>query len=620
MALSAPVLSVEHHDSAAKVLRDLKALNSVEVDAFSGVVADYRAIYDVARESRVRLTQLDKEARELREENAILCDEAEALRTYKASSDKADAAEALLQQAQAELSDTYKSKSALADELLKASAQLKVVRESHERSSREVAMSAAKHAELRTQNLELQQAVDQSRQSYALIDSEMEVRLSDKEAAEARADKLQADVFELSQRLVDMKASEAERVNEVNKMCDGMLNNAKQWEKTAAAQAAAAGTRLALAAGAGAKGFMSLVQSGGRRVSREAAQQEPPPEPPVISAMAAEVPTRLARTMAGHSGGEAFGCAWDRSGSRLATAGADKTVRLWDAEGHQINSLHGMLEGVYDCSWTCDGSRVLGAGNDKSIRVWDPASGRVRHTMTGHSGKVLAVEGSPMEVDRCLSSSVDRTLKAWDLARGVVLTTLMCASTCPTLALTLDANLIASGHYDGSLRFWDCRSGRLAHEVASLHPRAQICGLSMGGLGGIVMTAGKDNVVRVVDTRTFRPLALLRAPGFAVGGVWGGCALGPDESHAAAGSYDGTVFVWELARNTVVATLNGSGNAPVLGCSWSPQGSPLASCDSSGAISWWSGPESDPVATDTPRCRSTVDSTRSAPSRRASAA
>lgn len=67
--------------------------------------------------------------------------------------------------------------------------------------------------------------------------------------------------------------------------------------------------------------------------------QTTPAEAPVVSAMAAEVPTRLARTMAGHRG-EAFGCAWERSGSRLATAGADKTVRLWDAEGHQISCLH----------------------------------------------------------------------------------------------------------------------------------------------------------------------------------------------------------------------------------------------------------------------------------------
>lgn len=50
--------------------------------------------------------------------------------------------------------------------------------------------------------------------------------------------------------------------------------------------------------------------------------------------------------------------------------------------------------------------------------------------------------------------------------------------------------------------------------------------------------------------------------------LWGCCA----------GSYDGTVFVWELARNTVVSTLNGAGNAPVLGCSWSPQASTSACC------------------------------------------
>lgn len=49
-----------------------------------------------------------------------------------------------------------------------------------------------------------------------------------------------------------------------------------------------------------------------------------------------------------------------------------------------------MLEGVLDVSWTCDQSAVLGAGNDKSIRVWDPLTGRARHTMTGHTGKVAS--------------------------------------------------------------------------------------------------------------------------------------------------------------------------------------------------------------------------------------
>ena len=54
---------------------------------------------------------------------------------------------------------------------------------------------------------------------------------------------------------------------------------------------------------------------------------------------------------------------------------------------------------------------------------------------------------------------------------------------------------------------------------------------------GTLVTCGRDNVVRVVDLRTFEPRVTLRAPGFAVGAVWTNACLGPDERHAAAGAH-----------------------------------------------------------------------------------
>lgn len=51
-----------------------------------------------------------------------------------------------------------------------------MVRESHERTSREVEAAAAKIAQLRTQVAELQRTVDQGREAYALVDSELDVR------------------------------------------------------------------------------------------------------------------------------------------------------------------------------------------------------------------------------------------------------------------------------------------------------------------------------------------------------------------------------------------------------------------------------------------------------------
>ena len=49
--------------------------------------------------------------------------------------------------------------------------------------------------------------------------------------------------------------------------------------------------------------------------------------------------------------------------------------------------------------------------------------------------------------------------------------------------MTLDGNLIASGHFDGALRFWDVRSGREARTIRGLHEQ-QICSVAVGLLGG----------------------------------------------------------------------------------------------------------------------------------------
>ena len=65
-----------------------------------------------------------------------------------------------------------------------------------------------------------------------------------------------------------------------------------------------------------------------------------------------------------------------------------------------------------------------------------------------------------------------------------------CASSCHSLTMTLDGNLIASGHFDGALRFWDVRSGREARTVKGLHEQ-QICSVAVGHLGGELLVSTK---------------------------------------------------------------------------------------------------------------------------------
>lgn len=103
-----------------------------------------------------------------------------------------------------------------------------------------------------------------------------------------------------------------------------------------------------------------------------------------------------------------------------------------------------------------------------------------------------------------------------------------------------------------------------------------------------ILTCGKDSTLRLLDARSLgAPLATLRAPGFRAGAPVCTAALGPDSKHAACGSADGTVLVWEVATGAVARTLGRRGGAPPLAVAWSPQGSPLAVADRGGGVSLW---------------------------------
>ncbi|XP_062408906.1 autophagy-related protein 16-1 isoform X2 [Sardina pilchardus] len=273
-------------------------------------------------------------------------------------------------------------------------------------------------------------------------------------------------------------------------------------------------------------------------------------------------------------------------GSRLlATGGMDRRVKLWEVVSgrcEQKGALTGSNAGITSIEFDSAGSYLLAASNDFASRIWTVDDFRLRHTLTGHSGKVLAARFL-LDNARIVSGSYDRTLKLWDLRSKVCMKTVFAGSSCNDIVCT--EQCVMSGHFDKKVRFWDIRAESIVRELELL---GRVTSLDLNPDRTELLTCSRDDLVKIIDLRTNAVRQTFTAQGFKCGSDWTRVTFSPDGSYVAAGSAEGTLFVWNVLTGKLDRTLDKGHSSAVNSVSWSPSGTFVVSVEKGSKAVLWS--------------------------------
>lgn len=279
---------------------------------------------------------------------------------------------------------------------------------------------------------------------------------------------------------------------------------------------------------------------------------------------------------------------------QVAAGGSDKTVRTWNvgnATGHFRLNVPVEARRV---SYSPDSSRLIAALADNTIQCFDPTplnpqpaeppARDASQLLRGHTGSIGDVAWAPDSLT-LRTGSADMTLREWSIASPKEKKRLSGHSLdVYSVVFSPDGETLASASADKTVRIWSLETGRAIKTLATYS--AAVYGLDFSSDGKQIAIAGADNTVRILNVAEGREVRQFNGPTHAVYTV----AFSPDDSQIAAAGMglgaERNIFVWSTGSSDPTSMLTGHED-DVYRTQFNSTGSRLLSIGYSGTLRIW---------------------------------
>jgi len=170
-----------------------------------------------------------------------------------------------------------------------------------------------------------------------------------------------------------------------------------------------------------------------------------------------------------------FSAVFSPDGTRMVSASADKTIRVWDSRtGEEVGSLQGHTDTVFSAVFSPAGTRIVSASADCSICVWDSQVFEEVGSLQGHTDTVFSAVFSP-DGTRIVSASADKTIRVWNSSTGQEVGSPLQGHTNQVLwAVFSPDGHIVSASVDNTIRVWEPETGQMVAPILGDRANAEL--------------------------------------------------------------------------------------------------------------------------------------------------